>query len=235
MLDRYALTARVTPAAIVLLPLVVGLSVWVGGAWPQKLLFAGVFWMGLAFLAGEIARDEGKRCEAELWRAWGGRPTTRLLRHSDRTFSPPVRQRYHVKLNALVPTGRLPTIEEERIDPRVADEMYESCVLALLERTRDAKQFPLVLTENIAYGFRRNLYGMKRAAVIVAIVGIVVVVVKLTMDIRAETTELVIIDAAALFLLCLLLAIWSVRVSSTWVKAAADAYAVRLLSSCDAL
>jgi len=235
MFDRYALTARVTPAAIVLLPLVVAVSVWVGGAWPQKILFAGAFWMGLAFLAGQIARDEGKRREAKLWQAWGGRPTTRLLRHSDPTLPQPVRQRYHTRLATLVPSITLPTADEERNAPRAADEVYESCVIVLLERTRDPKQFPLVLTENIGYGFRRNLYGMKPAAVVLTIVGIVAVTAKLLMDIPAAGNELVAVDASALFLLSLLLAIWVARISSAWVKAAADAYAVRLLSSCDVL
>lgn len=235
MFDRYALTARVTPAAIVLLPLVVAVSVWVGGAWPQKILFAGAFWMGLAFLAGQIARDEGKRREAKLWQAWGGRPTTRLLRHSDPTLPQPVRQRYHTRLATLVPSITLPTADEERTAPRAADEVYESCVIVLLERTRDPKQFPLVLTENIAYGFRRNLFGMKPAAIILAIIGIVAVAAKLFMDIRAAAIEPIAVDASALFLLSLLLAIWIARVSSTWVKAAADTYAVRLLSSCDVL
>lgn len=235
MFDRYALTARVTPAAIVLLPVIVAVSVWVGGAWPQKILFASAFWMGLAFLAGQIARDEGKRCEVKLWREWGGRPTTRLLRHSDRTLPEPVRQRYHTKLVALVPATTFPTSEEERTAPRAADDVYESCVVALLERTRDPKQFPLVLTENIAYGFRRNLFAMKPAAIVLEITGIVAVAAKVAMDIRAAAGELIPLDAAALFLLSLLLAIWIARVSSTWVKAAADAYAVRLLSSCEVL
>jgi len=235
MFDRYALTARVTPAAIVLLPLVVAMSVWVGGAWPQKILFAGAFWMGLAFLAGQIARDEGKRREAKLWQAWGGRPTTRLLRHSDPMLPQPVRQRYHTRLATLVPSITLPTADEERTAPRAADEVYESCVIVLLERTRDPKQFPLVLTENIGYGFRRNLYGLKPAAIVLTIVGIVAVTAKLLMDIPAAGNELVAVDASALFLLSLLLAIWVARISSAWVKAAADAYAVRLLSSCDVL
>ena len=235
MFDRYALTARVTPAAIVLLPLIVAVSVWVGGVWPQKILFAGVFWMGLAFLAGQIARDEGKRCELKLWREWGGRPTTRLLRHADPTLPYPVRQRYHEKLVTLVPATTFPTSEEERTAPQAADEVYESCVVALLERTRDAKQFPLVLAENIAYGFRRNLFGMKPAAIILAIIGIVAVAAKLFMDIRAAAFEPIAVDATALVLLSLLLAIWIARISSTWVKAAADAYAIRLLSSCEVL
>jgi hypothetical protein len=66
MFDRYALTARVIPAAIVLCPVVVAVSVWVGGAWPQKILFAGAFWVCLAFLVCKHCRSGPTRSLAKL-------------------------------------------------------------------------------------------------------------------------------------------------------------------------
>ena len=235
-MDRYALTARVTPAAIVLLPLIVAISVWAGGSWPLKIVVGTICWTALAFLASQIARDEGKRREPTLWQSWGGRPTTRLLRHSDRTLPRPVQRRYHEKLGTLVPNVMLPTEEEEGSAPATADAMYESCVIFLLERTRDTKAFALLFSENIAYGFRRNLWGMKPAGVALAIAGLAAVTVKLCYDIAISSpAELLALDAAALLLLSLLLAIWIVRVTPAWVRRAAEAYGLRLLSACDVL
>lgn len=59
---------------------------------------------------------------------------------------------------------KLPTAAEEQHDPTDADERYRSATRQLIERRRDDK-YKLVHKENAAYGFRRNLCGLKPFAV----------------------------------------------------------------------
>jgi len=107
----------------------------------------------------------------------------------------------------------------------------------LLEQTRDSKRFSLLLGENIAYGFRRNLWGMKAAAIVILVVSIAASAAKLLFYDLSEPIrqQIVVIDLATILFLALLFAVWVVRVSPNWVMEAADAYAVRLLSCCDVL
>ena len=50
-----------------------------------------------------------------------------------------------------------------------ADQHYEVAISFLREITRDTSKFPLVLAENINYGFRRNLWGLKAYGLVIAI------------------------------------------------------------------
>src|SRR5947208_9959356 len=65
----------------------------------------------------------------------------------------------------LVRDVKLPTSEEEAADPEGADQRYEACVRFLRNATRDRSTFPLVFAENVNYGFRRNLWGMRSAGI----------------------------------------------------------------------
>ena len=80
----YTLRARTYPALLVVLPVGVVLFAWVpDGSFLEggviSLLATGV---GTALLA-QWGRDAGKRREPQLWKSWGGPPTTRLLRFRD--------------------------------------------------------------------------------------------------------------------------------------------------------
>ena len=86
-----------------------------------------------------------------------------MLRQSDETLDLQTKRRYHSRAEALIEGMRLPSPEEEQASPKDADEKYESVVRYLLANTRDSSKFALLLKENTAYGFRRNLYGLKSA------------------------------------------------------------------------
>lgn len=51
-------------------------------------------------------------------------------------------------------------------------ELYGSAGDELRRLTRDTKRFPLVFEGNIDYGFRRNLLGLKKFGVSVALTGL---------------------------------------------------------------
>jgi hypothetical protein len=54
-----------------------------------------------------------------------------------------------------------PTADQENANPAAADGFYTRGCDWLRENTRDTKKFPLVLSENINYGFHRNLLGLR--------------------------------------------------------------------------
>lgn len=52
----------------------------------------------------------------------------------------------------------------KRAHQDVADAFYSQCGVWLRENTRDTKKFPILFGENVTYGFRRNLLGVKALA-----------------------------------------------------------------------
>ena len=113
---------------------------------------------GAIYAAASIARGRGKLLEESLVKEWGGLPTTILLRHSDDFFDSGTKKRYHYDAQARLGI-QMPTAAEESLDPIAADDVYRSVARRLRELTREDKK--LLLKENIAYGFHRNMLAMK--------------------------------------------------------------------------
>jgi hypothetical protein len=227
MPDAYDRRARIAPVLLVaapLLPLAMAALVQLPG-W-QKLW--GFAWLAVPVLAEELGRDRGRRLQPNLWRAWGGAPTTALLRWRDTSNRVQVERR-HALLQEQIASGlRLPTEAEEIEDPHGADAIYETAIGVLKERTRDANQYPLVQGENIRYGFRRNMLGLRPFGIATSLIGLGIALVGAATMNRATTAPFVV---AATDLLLLLF--WWRAVTVGWVRRAADAYATALLRALD--
>ena len=65
----------------------------------------------------------------------------------------------------------MPAAQEESADPLKADDVYGGATKRLRELTRGDKQ--LLLKENIAYGFHRNMLAMKPVGIVTCLFGIV--------------------------------------------------------------
>lgn len=169
--DTYSFRARVLPVYLTLVPIVLllaalvpdGLKIPLGGS-------AALVFVPISFFLSQVGADFGKRLEKELWRDWGGAPTTRFLRHGNNEFNQVTRGRVHDRLRAI--GLHVPTLEEQEQDERRADEYFESCTEELIRRTRDEKKYPLVFKGLVEYGFRRNLLGLKVLGVITTVSGI---------------------------------------------------------------
>ena len=169
----YPTLARRVPVALVALPFCLLIaSLFPPTLWTEGVLASGVVVLGVGFFLAELGRDLGYKKQPALWRSWGGAPSMQMLRHRSPALDRVTRLRYHSKLATRLGIT-LPTTEEEELDPDAADGVYDSCVKHLLEHTRDEKRFPLVLQENISYGFRRNLWGMKSAGILLSLIGTV--------------------------------------------------------------
>ncbi len=233
--DRYTFWARFLPAAVMLLPAGLALAAWFPNGFDGWSLLVGLMASGAgAMLLMQIGRDAGKKKEPGLWALWGGQPAVAMLRHRDKRLDRLTRLRYHEKLAGLVPGCPAPTETTEQMDPAAADEVYTSWVRYLREATRNHSRFAVLFAENINYGFRRNLWGMKSAAVVIAVLGIAAALVRVLLAVRAGH-DIPPMAAIVAGLDTALLVLWMLRFRPSWVLTAANAYAERLLAACEIL
>ena len=245
LFDDYNRQARLYPSLLALLPLLIALLAWFPDLLTTNLgstLVTIVGSCGLLFGLSVFSRSCGKRAEVRLLKAWGGWPTTLWLRYSDEHLPVPTKERYHKALARRVPESRLPSEAEEAANPAAADESYRSAVEWLKEYSR-GKDFPLVLKENIEYGFRRNMCGLRPFAIATLTLSLAVSTGAIAYRFFplswssfwsiAEHIPIAVIGATLLVVIAL--AGWLALVSDAWVRQAADQYARALLAVCDTI
>ena len=230
--NRYTWHARAFPVYITISPIILGLAAIL----PQGLELllgtaAAIVFGPLAFLAGQVGADFGKRLEKPLWMKWGGPPTTRFLRHSNAEFNRVSRERVHAKLRHL--GLNVPSDKDQHADPTVADEHWEACTEALIHRTRDRGRFPLVFKGLTEYGFRRNLLGLKPFGLSLSIVALLACILQIWADWGSQEQIAVPVSAALLSLA--LLVTWIVWVTEKTVAISANRYARFLLEAAQEL
>lgn len=238
LLDPYERKARLFPALLALSPALFAFVLIYGAAGSVfSGLMALAFSCGLLYFLSNVSRDLGKRKEDALFKKWGGKPSTQLLRHRDQTIDRITKERYHNALSHKI--GRkMPTPEEELANPSSADDVYRSAVIWLLSQTRDTKRFGLIFNENMAYGFQRNALGLKPAGIAISVLVIFFVAVKykiLTMhgiDILAARNAS---DVASISLgvATIMLLSWLFFFTESSLRRTANTYAEALLKSCD--
>ncbi|RRD21589.1 hypothetical protein ECB98_23620 [Brucellaceae bacterium VT-16-1752] len=164
--DSYILRARLFPAILAVAPalalgFVLVVSSWQSFGMPQVLTTAAVAVLFFGF--SDLARRSGRRTERRLFASSGGRPFPMVLRHSDSIIDEDSKADYYAYLSKKI--GNAPTKEEEIDDPAKADRYYVRAGNWLRERTRDKTKFKVLFEENVIYGYRRNLYGLKWAGI----------------------------------------------------------------------
>lgn len=234
--DRYGRQARLYPALLVLVPVPLALFAW----FPQvqallEALVSVAVGCGVLFLLSQVGRDRGKRLEPELFKMWGGKPSVALLRWRDDRIDRHTKQQYHSFLGRAVPTAKFPTPVEEIADPGLADEAYEAATRWLLGKTRDTKLFRLLFNENIYYGFRRNLLGLRPFGIAVAL-GVAIASSGVAGEryfVAGEIPALSVVLASAVAWIGAVW--WTLGVRPDWVRIPADQYALHLLAACATL
>jgi hypothetical protein len=160
-LDAYTLRARLVPAIIAGAPAFAFAAIFVSLGkigWPH--LIAGTALTVLFAVFADVARRRGRAIEPSIVEKMGGLPTTVTLRHRDATFDAATKVGFH-KFIAAKLEQPAPSPEEEAADPQAADAYYARGVAWLRENTRNTKKFDVLFNENVSYGFRRNLLGLK--------------------------------------------------------------------------
>jgi len=240
LFDRYDRRARFFPALLTLGPLLLVAAVfYFERATEIGTSVAAVGFLAVGFLLSSVARTLGKSIEKSLFHSWNGKPTTQILRHVDTTLDVHTKSRYHQFLASRIGVV-FPTKADEQASPAAADAAYEAGTKWLLEETRDAKLFPLLLKENISYGFWRNLLGLKPVALVLSAVAVSWVFLHEGVISRQGLTPsaLLTVSSVAVFAL-LAIGGWSAFlvgiVTKKTVRQHAFSYADMLCRSCDVL
>lgn len=228
-LDQYDRKARLQPAILIVAPAILLALVWI----PQARTLGGAAVLGVIGLAAVTlllswVRLRGRRVEKRMVEA-DDFPSTRILRHRDNTLDPATKERIHVCLRAK--TLAVPTLRQERSDPAKADAAYRSCVSWLLERTRSDR---LLQLENMEYGFRRNMRGIRWPAFSVTVLALALDLLALAgrPGITAEQMGLGLLLAG---ILAAGAALWVFIVTDQFVADASLAYARRLVAAAETL
>jgi hypothetical protein len=160
-IDAYTMRARLVPAVIAGAPAFAFAAIFVSwGKLGFTHLIAGTALTVLFAVFADVARRRGKAIEPALIGKMGGLPTTVTLRHRDETYDPDTKVGFHA-FSAAKLNRPAPSMEEEVADPDAADNYYARGATWIRENTRDTKKFDILFNENISYGFRRNLFGLK--------------------------------------------------------------------------
>ena len=225
-LNPYERKARLYPALLCLFPIIISISI----SYPETYSSLSGFvalgaTIGILQLISNLARDRGKNLESKLFEQWGGMPSLSILRYRDNSIPTPAKEKYHAILASKSKIGA-PTILFEQKYPEKADEIYASWSDFLRGKTRDINKYPLVFQENINYGFRRNLLGIKWYCILSSIISILILFIP-----SIETLILSDIQIVVFLLLILYLWIFAFVVKSNWVKTVANAYSKNLIEA----
>ena len=226
-IDRYTVSARFLPAAVIATPLALAVFTWAPFDMGLTKGAAAVFVMtALAYILSHPTRDAGRKLEERLWPAWGGAPSITFLRHRDPTIDPITKARFHAALLALNAVPSLPTPETELLEPAAADHVYAAASTWLRGQTRNRKAFPLVFEENVNYGYQRNLLACRPWGLAACAFGLLSAVIAIWYG-RQPIVEIV--------MTLLLMLNLGFNVSEEGLRRQAGTYARRLLEAIDAL
>lgn len=231
--DAYVVRARLFPAIIGAAPALAALTLLI--SWKTfglSNLIASLGMLVLLWAIADFARARGRAIESKLHADQGGKPSITMLRRSDSTIDGGSKDRYRAFLAGKLGVAA-PSAADEAADQVTADSFYDQCGNWLRQHTRDTKKFPILFGENITYGFRRNLLGLKTPALAlnVFVVAICVLLLWLTSwnfgTPMGNKTAVVLVVAAAHAAYMLL------AVSRTAVRDASNAYGRELILSCE--
>ena len=233
--DTYSLWARQAPALIGVMPVIAFASFllsWTSVSWPAFGTLGAAAVLFYAF--GDQARQFGKKAEQDIFRGTGGQPFCTALRYRDPFVDPVSKGKYRTWLAAQL-EEQAPTEADERGDPQTCDWFYVRCSSWLRERTRDKQRFGVLFSENVTYGFRRNLYGLRWPAIALNLV--VVALCGLLLWAGTDLTgSPVPLEIYAVLVFCgLHLAYFLLAVTRSSVVQASDQYARQLALCCEQL
>jgi len=147
------------PAVIGVAPALAAIALLI--SWSTFSLSNTIATLGLlviVFAMADIARRRGANLQPRIFAMHGG--TAAPLRRNDDTFDEARKEVYRTFLAEKL-SRPAPTAEEEAQDQAKADAFYDDGRAWLRENTRDIKKFSILFNENVMYGFRRNLLGLK--------------------------------------------------------------------------
>lgn len=234
--DTYAIRARLFPAILGAAPALAALLLlisWKNVELSNLAATAGV--LVLIYALSDWARKAGKKIEPRIYESMGGKPSVTMMYRSDTSIDAPSKDRYRVFLARKV-GQQAPTAKDEADNPVAANGFYELTGTWLRENTRDTRKFPILFNELATYGFRRNLLGMKWAALGLNAVVVTICVGLLWPRWPINTSDAMTSNILMVFIVTVLHALYFLfLVTQDSVKAAARTYARQLILSSEML
>lgn len=222
--DPYERKARIYPALLCLLPIVVAVSIKFPELYTSLSgLVALVVAFGGLHLLAQIARDGGKQLEQGLFDCWGGMPSVSIFRYRNDIIPAPEKMVIHQLLSDKTKV-KAPTLKLENDHPEDADEIYRSWSNYLRNHSRDTTKFSLLFKENINYGFRRNILGMKNIYGLFGIIALSVFLIASFPSFEVKNPDFIMMILISLYTLWFMF-----FVKNDWVKVPSDEYAKRLV------
>lgn len=231
MINKYELNARIYPVIIVVLPiLILGIYFSID----SQNIYNAIGGIGLItlllFIFGQLGRDSGKKAEKKLWNEWGGAPSTQILRIRNTVLDKFTTQEIHKNLHMKTSIGFSYMKDLEESSSHQADEVYLAWANYLRGSTRDTSKYKLLFQENINYGFRRNLWGIKSVGILIVIGSILIITIhSYFKDQLFEASNYLL--WTSLIILIILFIFWVLIVNKKWIKIVAFAYAERLIEA----
>jgi hypothetical protein len=182
-MDAYDLQARHAPFVFALLPAILVAIAMVPGLGQTKIATGSTAFLVLVaipLVGTRIARAAGRARQDALYAAWGGMPTTAMLRYRDTRLNPQTKKIYRERLNRLGASFPIPDEDEERRDPEGADVKIGAAMDEIRRRAKE-KGIKAVHRENINYGAARNAYGLKPFGLATCLISMAVLTINVAM------------------------------------------------------
>ncbi len=160
--DRYERKARLIPGFVVAFPMaltVAAVSASIVPGYVALGIGAGAEVL-LTFLLGYLARARGKAVEERMWSAWGGPPTTRWLRPSDRTCSDQQKSKWRGAIKRITGLSIAASVTPDRTEADI-DKIVNDATRQLRHVLRDRPESAMLRIHNEDYGQARNLLGLR--------------------------------------------------------------------------
>lgn len=235
-LDAYSIRARYYPALLATIPGLAALAILI--SWSRfglTTVVASTAIPVLVFASADIARRIGKRIEERIYAESGGKPSITMLRYSDDTFDAAAKEQYRAFYASKV-NQPIPTEKAEQANVKAGDAFYDRGGAWLRENTRDTKKFAVLFAENVTYGFRRNLFGLKWPALALNLVLVLLcgffLYKRMPIDTDDDTTMRLIVVVALAIVHSLYMGF---GVSKKSVIDASRTYARQLILSCETM
>lgn len=237
--DAYSIRARLFPAIIAAAPALAALTLLL--SWETfglSNLIASLGLLVMLFAIADFSRARGRKIESKIYEEQSGIPSITMFRRNDQSIDGSSKERYREflagKLKVMVMVMvMVPSSEEERENQDAADVFYGQCGVWLRQNTRNTNIFPILFGENVTYGFRRNLLGVKNFALLLnaLVVAICTLILwrmswEMSAPLGSKTTVVLIVAAAHAAYMVL-------AVNRNAVCDASRTYARELILSCE--
>jgi len=167
-LDSYEIKARILPALIISIPVLITLwSCYKAEITTFSELFKGILSFAIIYALAIVVRALGKRIENDLWKTWGGVPSTQIVSWKNKVIGNDLKALYFqaVRDKLKLPT---PTKEQEEADPLKAAELIDQAFKRIQGLIRQKDKDGLWSKSNADYGFARNLLGSRALWLIIS-------------------------------------------------------------------